>query len=90
VQYIPERYHLKGKLAGQLIVDDVKWTAAIFAKEKPFEFNAWVENQKRLNKLRIGPTKFEEVDIDTDFLAKIESINKTIYKKGKCGKIISQ
>lgn len=85
----PDRYHRKGEFEGKIILDDIVFTASIFFKLRPKEAAAWLAAAKKANAKRLRKEDKDSCLIDYDWWLKIQDQNKTIHKKAKMGKCIS-
>lgn len=70
-------------------MDDYVFSATIFFEVRPMEAKRWLEKAKKDNALRLRKDDKDSLLVDYDWWCKIEEQNKTIHKKAKMGKRIS-
>ena len=64
LSFHPDRYHRKGEFEGKIILDDIVFTASIFAKVRPVEFRKWLDKQKKLNAQRLRKEEKDSCVVD--------------------------
>lgn len=90
LEYHDDRFHRVGHpLEGKIILDDYVFTVSIFNKVCPEKCSAWIAKQEALNKLKQDKKNKNMILVDFDWLEKVRAQAKTIHRKGKSGRMIT-